>query len=173
MLQQGLDLKYFYKRSVSCEQEIDTPLSKLWEIISKPSHLEQFHPFCKKNEALKWPGIESQDILTYLNGKAYKREVIEWNVKESFSLIIGEDDGPKSYVKWQFKNNIRNTNVKITVYPHLLIGWPKIFSYLPYKWYITPHLKSYLKAVLSGLKQYAENGEIIKENMLGVHPWFS
>ena len=173
MVQQSLFIKYFSQRFVSFEQEIDTSLSRLWVIISKPGHLEQFHPYCKKNEAVKWPGIDSHDFLTYLNGKTYKREIVEWNVKESFSLVIGEIDGPKSFVKWQFKDNGKNTKVKITVYPHLLISWPKFFSFLPYKWYITPQLENYLKAVLGGLKHYAEKEEIIEENMLASHPWFS
>lgn len=173
MVQLSLFTKYFSQWPVSFEQEIDTSLSRLWEIISKPGHLEHFHPYCKKNEAVKWPGLESQDLLTYLNGKTYKREILEWNVKESFSLMIGEVDGPKSLVKWQFKDNKKNAKVKITVYPHLLISWPKFFSYLPYKWYITPQLKSYLKAVLCGLKHHAEKEQIIEKNMLASHPWFS
>ena len=67
MVQQSLFTKYFSQWPVSFEQEIEASLSSLWEIISKPGHLEQFHPYCKKNEAVNWPGIESQDFLTYLN----------------------------------------------------------------------------------------------------------
>ena len=131
MVKESLFINYRSQWPISFEQEIDASLSKLWEIISKPGHLEQFHPYCKKHETVKWPGIESQDFLTYLNGKIYKREILEWNVKQSFSLVIGEIDGPKSFVKWQFKDNRKNTKVKITVYPHLLIKWPKFFSYIP------------------------------------------
>ncbi len=173
MVKESLFIKYRSQWPVSFEQEIDSSLSRLWEIISKPGHLEQFHPYCKKNEALKWPGIESQDFLTYLNGKIYKREIIEWNVNESFSLVIGEVDGPKSLVKWQFKDNRQYIKVKITVYPHLLINWPNLFSYLPYKCYITPQLRRYLKAVLGGLKLYAEKDMITEENIIDSHPWFS
>ena len=173
MVKECLVVKYTSQWPVSFEQEIDSTLSRLWEIISKPGHLKQFHPYCKKNEALRWPGQESQDLLTYLNGKTYKREVIEWNVNESFSLLIGEIDGPKSLVNWKFRDNRQNVIVKITVYPHLLINWPNFFSYLPYKCYITPQLRRYLKVVLSGLKQYAEKDEIIEENILVNHPWFS
>ena len=145
----------------------------LWEIISKPGNLEQFHPYCKKNEVLKWPGIDSQDLLTYRNGKTYKREIIEWKEKESFSLLIGEIDRPKSLVKWQFEDNKKNIKVKITVYPHLLINWPKFSSYLPYKCYISPQLRRYLKAVLCGLKHHAESGEKSQESQVARHPWFS
>ena len=30
---------------------INSPVSKVWDIISSESHLEKFHPFCKKNES--------------------------------------------------------------------------------------------------------------------------
>jgi len=127
----------------------------------------------KKNEVLKWPGIDSQDLLTYRNGKTYKREIIEWKAKESFSLLIGEIDRPKSLVKWQFEDNKKNIKVKITVYPHLLINWPKFSSYLPYKCYISPKLRRYLRAVLCGLKHHAESGEKSQESQVARHPWFS
>ena len=173
MVNGSLFIKYRSQWPVSFEQEINTSLSSLWEIISKPGHLENFHPYCKKNEALKWPGIDSQDLLTYLNGKIYKREIIEWYEKNSFSLVIGEVDRPKSFVKWEFKDNKKNSKVKITLYPHLLLNWPKFFSYLPYKCYIKPQLRRYLKAVLYGLKLYAEKDQIIEEGVHPSHPWFS
>ena len=173
MVKQSLFNKYRSQWPISFEQEINASSSKLWEIISKPGHLEQFHPYCKKHEAVKWPGIDSQDFLTYLNGKIYKREILEWNVKQSFSLVIGEIDGPKSFVKWQFKDNRMNCKVKITVYPHLLIKWPKFISYIPYILYIKPQLKNYLKAVLHGLKHHAEKEKIIEENIQAKHPWFT
>lgn len=96
MAKESFWIKYNSQWSVSFELEIYSSLSVLWEIISKPGNLEQFHPYCKKNEVLKWPGIDSQDLLTYRNGKTYKREIIEWKEKESFSLLIGEIDRPKS-----------------------------------------------------------------------------
>mgnify|MGYP001306321968 CR=1 FL=1 len=173
MVNGSLFIKYRSQWPVSFEQEINASLSSLWEIISKPGHLENFHPYCKKNEALKWPGIDSQDLLTYLNGKTYKREILEWCEKNSFSLVIGEIDRPKSFVKWEFKDNKKNSKVKITLYPHLLLNWPKFFSYLPYKCYIKPQLRRYLKAVLCGLKLYAENDQIIEEGLQPSHSWFS
>ena len=173
MVKLSLFNKYRSQWPISFEQEINASSSKLWEIISKPGHLEQFHPYCKKHEAVKWPGIDSQDFLTYLNGKIYKREILEWDVKQSFSLLIGEIDGPKSFVKWQFKDNRKNTKVKITVYPHLLIKWPKFISFIPYILYVIPQLQNYLKAVLHGLKHYVEKERIIEENIQAKHSWFT
>ena len=76
-------------------------------------------------------------------------------------------------VKWTFKDNRQKTKVRIIVYPHLLINWPKFFSYLPYKFYIIPQLRRYLKLVLYGLKQYVEEDKIIEKNIQVDHPWFS
>ena len=161
------------KWPISCERTINKPLPYLWEIICKPGHLNKFHPYCKKNEALKWPGIDAKDTLTYLNEKTYKREIIEWDEKHSFSLVIGEIDGPKSLVKWEFESSKESSNVRITIYPHLLINWPSFLSYLPYKLYIKPKLTKYLHAVIGGLKQYAESGKKINKALSEKHSWFS
>ena len=40
MTKESLLIKYRSQWSVSFEQEIDSSLSRLWEIISKPGHLE-------------------------------------------------------------------------------------------------------------------------------------
>jgi len=173
MTKESLLIKYRSQWPVSFEQEIYCSLPKIWEIISKPGHLEQFHPYCKKNEAIKWPGTGSQDLLTYRNGNIYKRDIVEWVDNESFSLIIGEVGKPKSFVKWEFKDNKKKIKVKITVYPHLLLNWNKFSSYLPYKYYIKPKLRIYLKAVLCGLKSYAESGVKVQRNMAARHSWFS
>ena len=166
-------IEYCSQWPVYYEQEIETSLSRIWEIISNPGHLEFFHPYCKRNKALKWPGENAIDFLTYNNGMIYKREIIQWNDKDSFSLVIGEINSSKSYVKWEFKENKENSKVKITVYPHLLINWPRSLSFLPYKLYIIPQLRKYLKAVLNGLKYYAESGTKVRQGSEVKHPWFS
>ena len=33
---------------ISAYQEVSITSNQLWEIISSPSNLENFHPFCKK-----------------------------------------------------------------------------------------------------------------------------
>ena len=34
--------------------KIDINADKVWELLSKPAHLELFHPFCDKNQPIVW-----------------------------------------------------------------------------------------------------------------------
>ena len=56
------------KWKVSYEEKINSSIDSLWDLISAPSNLELFHPFCKSNKTIKWPGKNSIDELIYLNG---------------------------------------------------------------------------------------------------------
>ena len=168
----SLLIKHKLQRSVTLSINIGVLKSEVWDVISEPSHLEKFHPYCKKNDIIKWPGIGSKDRLTYLNMKDYIRDFIEWDEKNGFSLMIGQINSPKSYVRWELNEKNKNTIVKISIYPNLLTKWPKIISYLPYKFYIEPKLKVYLKAVLEGLKHYVLSGKKIKRKDVPYHSWF-
>ena len=55
------------------ELKIDATTSQIWELISSPSNLELFHPFCKSNKVIIWSGEKSIDELVYLNNQ-YTRE---------------------------------------------------------------------------------------------------
>ena len=50
---------------ISCNKEINVSVDRLWGLITRPSNLELFHPFCKKNPIRKWPGSESIDEVHY------------------------------------------------------------------------------------------------------------
>ena len=39
-------------RSVSSEKSISCDINSLWKVISSPSNLDLFHPFCKKIQLL-------------------------------------------------------------------------------------------------------------------------
>ena len=49
-------------------------ISKVWDIISTESNLELFHPFCRKNRSINWPGRESVDEIEYLNRLTFIRK---------------------------------------------------------------------------------------------------
>ena len=72
------------------EEKINSSLESLWELISSPSNLELFHPFCSSNKTIKWPGENSIDELIYLNGLTYIRKFTNWEEKKGYCLFIGE-----------------------------------------------------------------------------------
>ena len=48
------------------EQKINSSEVNLWDLISAPSNLELFHPFCKSNKVIKWPGKDiNSDVRFY------------------------------------------------------------------------------------------------------------
>ena len=42
------------KFSTRSEILIDSKVEKVWTLLSKPSHLELVHPFCKSHKKLVW-----------------------------------------------------------------------------------------------------------------------
>ena len=48
---------------VESKVDFNLPKSKILELITEPGNLNKYHPFCKKNEIIKWPGNGSVDIL--------------------------------------------------------------------------------------------------------------
>ena len=64
---------------VEAERKFNKSKKKILKEIRRPGNLNDYHPFCKENKALKWPGKGSIDELEYLNGLKYRRDVIEWD----------------------------------------------------------------------------------------------
>ena len=165
-----------YLKRWGIHQEFTFPFGKtqLWELISRPGNLNDCHPFCKENEALDWDGSNHIDRLEYLNGMTYIRQFLNWNEGEGYDLIIGEDNGPQSYVVWQItERDDKKSSLSITVYPYLLANLNKALSFLPFVLYIRPKLRTYLKSVLGGFAYYAEHDQPVPRNHWGKHSWFS
>ena len=161
------------KLKAQYEEKINSSINSLWNLISSPSNLELFHPFCKSNKIIKWPGENSIDELTYLNGLKYVRKFKTWDEKKGYSLLIGEKGKDKSYVVWEITKKEELIFLKITVYPYFLDNFPKIISYLPYKLIVIPALKSYLKSVIGGINYYLKTKKRVPKNYFGDHKWFS
>ena len=74
-----VNLEYYTKSyRVSVKKKINGSIEDVWRLISKPSNLELFHPFCKSNKTIKWPGVGSIDELIYLNNFKLIREFFMW-----------------------------------------------------------------------------------------------
>ena len=84
--------------SVGYKMKIDSSLDDLWNIITKPGHLELVHPFCKENYPIIWDSEKSKDVLIYSNGIKLIREFKTWKEKEGYTLEIGTKNGRKSLV---------------------------------------------------------------------------
>ena len=73
---------------VRVKKEINSSVDDLWDLITRPGHLNMVHPFCKSNYTINWPGKESIDVLVYLNNLTYHRKFISWNYNVGYDLLI-------------------------------------------------------------------------------------
>lgn len=164
----------FRKRlSVSHSIDFDINANQLWELISAEENLNASHPFCKTNEAIEWGDGKYSDRLVYLNNRTYIRKFQTWEEGRGYTLLIGEENGPQTFVEWVIQSLGDKSKLTITVYPFILAKLPKVLAFLPHKLWVQPRLKSYLKSVLMGFNHYATTGEIVPRNHFGKHPWFS
>ena len=169
-----LDLKKIKNNwKAEYEEEIQASSTQLWELISSPSNLELFHPFCKSNLIIKWPGKNSIDELIYLNDIRYIRNFCSWDELKGYSLYIGEKDKGQSYVEWEIFNKNKSVFLKISVYPYFMRNFPRIVSYFPYKLIVIPALENYLKSVIKGINYYLKTKSKTPKNYFGKHKWFS
>ena len=96
---------------------INSPISKVWDIISSESHLEKFHPFCKKNEVKEWVIDSHKDTVAYYNNRILHRNFYHWFEGEGFDLVIGDSRGNDSHVSWRLLNKDSKTLASITIKP--------------------------------------------------------
>tara|TARA_Y100000766_G_C18753882_1_gene529907 strand:+ start:311 stop:808 length:498 start_codon:yes stop_codon:yes gene_type:complete len=154
--------------------EFDLNAVELWDLISTPGNLNYAHPYCLSNEIISWDSNGHSDRIIYLNGRNYVRKFNLWEEKQGFTLQIGEENGPQSFVKWEISTISANKTVlKITVYPYILSKFPRPFRKILHKFWVQPRLKKYLNSVLLGFLYYSENGISVPKNHFGKHPWFS
>ena len=135
--------------------------------------MELFHPFCKSNKIIKWPGIGSIDELIYLNNFKLIREFFKWEKNKGYRLLIGRKGGRKSLVEWKIINESKNVFLSITVYPHILRDKPKIISFLLNLLIVKPNMKRYLENVIDGLNWHLTHSKPVPKNLFGKHKWFS
>ena len=95
------------------------------------------------------------DRLVYLNGRTYLRRFQTWNPGEGYTLLIGEEGGPQSYVVWTIKPTADGgSELTITVHPYLLANLPEPF--LPYRLWIVPECEPTCEAWLATWRRPAK-----------------
>ena len=159
--------------STQLQKELPINASRLWEIISKPSNLENFHPFCSENPVMQWPGKNSVDKIHYYNGLTFQRNFVSWIDHVGYDLFIGEENKGKSYVSWRIEDLNEKSKLTISIYPHVYNSKSKLINFLPFFLIVNPSLKKYLHSVLSGLEYYVRTHKKVKKNQFGTHKIFS
>ena len=153
--------------------ETSIPSSDLWAIISSPSNLELFHPFCDKNPTINWPGLNSIDQIYYYSGLIFERKFVKWIDGKGYDLSIGKKNEKQSFVSWKIKENNNKTKLSVSIYPYLYNKGNKLIDFLPFFLIVRPSLTTYINSVMKGLEYYIETNQKVEKNQFGIHKFFS
>ena len=164
-IRQGLDIRY-----IKAESNFECSKDEILEIIRRPGNLEQFHPYCHSNIALKWPGDGSVDEITYLNGLKYTREFFNWN-DDGYDLKIGARKRD-TIVNWRVYEVDKRTVLSIQVNPKLPYK-NAVISWFAWNLFIRKQLQKYLDNVMRGFEYYYQQRTQVKPNQFGKHSWYS
>ena len=152
-------------------ERFEVPKSLLWREISAERGLENYHPFCVSNTALKWPGSDALDELTYLNGRTFRRKIINWDEGTGYDLVISYKR-LATEVNWRVSGNEESSSLTICLAPKFL--HKNVFMrFLVFNLHVKPKLKLYLRHVFLGLHHFIDNKTKVRYNQFGEHPWFS
>lgn len=165
--------------TVSLSRHIAAPTEKVWELISKPGHLADCHPFCEKNLVEKWPGVGAKDAVHFYSGKVINRYFNKWvkGVGYNLHLTIQDLDTHQANVTFQissFKERVSESVLLITIQINALPkSTPWFIRRLLAHFTLRPSLKKYLDSVLKGYEYYITTGQAVKRNQFGSHSLFS
>ena len=159
--------------SVTGILETSISSSDLWDIISSPSNLELFHPFCDKNPTLIWPGLNSVDQIYYYSGLILERKFVNWIDGKGYDLSIGKKNEKQSFVSWKIEEIKNKAKLSVSIYPYLYNEGNKLIDFFPFYLIVRPSLTNYINSVIKGLDYYIETNQKVKKNQFGVHKFFS
>jgi len=163
-----------FRWPVAASRTIAVPTTKIWEVISSPGTLPLFHPFCEKNPVFEWSGADSHDEIHYFNGVVLVRRFTDWYEDIGYDLKIGRAGGRQSVVSWRIIPGKKDRcSLAITIYPYALQAVPAIVRWLPHFVRLRPQLRRYLQSVVNGLDWFITEGQPVRRNQFGAHPWFS
>ena len=159
---------------VESKVELKLPKSKILNLIREPGNLNKYHPFCKKNEIINWPGNGSVDHLEYHNGMKFNREFYNWT-DNGYDLRIGAKRN-MAIVNWVVEGDERSSSLRVRINPNIKNYIPienRLIQRLFWFLYIKPMLQSYINHVTKGFNHFMKTDTSVLPNQFGTHRWFS
>jgi hypothetical protein len=153
---------------ISHSQSVPASREKVWEVISRPGNLVDFHPFCLSNPVELWPGVGSRDRVIYYNGLVLVRDFTGWIDGTGYDLIASAEEDMQFKVSWRITTDVDESSV-LTLTIRQVIGdssekRKKQFNRL---------LEKYLKQVGRGFEYFMRTGDRVTRNQFGSHRLFS
>jgi hypothetical protein len=159
---------------VESKVELNLPKSKILNLIREPGNLNKYHPFCKKNEIINWPGNGSVDHLEYHNGMKFNREFYNWT-DNGYDLRIGGKRN-MAIVNWVVEGDESRSSLRDRINPNIKNYIPienRLIQRLFWFLYIKPMLQSYINHVTKGFNHFMKTDTNVLPNQFGTHRWFS
>jgi hypothetical protein len=157
------------------EIEILINQSQLWEILVGPNHLKNFHPFCKAHHNEKGLSrLGDVDVGYFYTGEEMKREVVDWEEGVSYTVKRINEKNNNTYITFKIEPQssekvifklIRDTDAYRNV--------PRPIWHLMAVFKIIPSFRSYMEALVKGVKYYSETNTPVSRNQFGNHKRFS
>jgi hypothetical protein len=159
---------------VESRVELNLPKSKILNLIREPGNLNKYHPFCKKNEVISWPGNGSVDHLEYHNGMKFNREFYNWT-DNGYDLRIGGKRN-MAIVNWVVEGDEIRSSLRVRINPNIknyIQIENRLIQRLFWFLYIKPMLQSYINHVIKGFNHFMKTETNVLPNQFGSHRWFS
>jgi len=149
-------------------QPVPVSREKIWEVISRPGNLVDFHPFCKSNPVEVWPGVGSRDGVYYYSGLILMRDFTAWFEGAGYDLTATSDNGMQFKVSWRITTEMNESSaLNLTIRQVLVQSSEKRMKQYGRL------LDKYLKQVGQGFEYYLRTGERVRRNQFGSHRLFS
>jgi hypothetical protein len=149
-------------------QLVQASRERVWQVISEPGNLVNFHPFCERNPVENWPGVGSRDTIYYYNGLVLVRDFTAWMDRQGYDLIASAEEGLQFKVSWRIlSENDGYSTLNLTIRQILdEESERKTQQYARL-------LAKYLQQVGQGFEYYLRTGERVTRNQFGSHRLFS
>jgi hypothetical protein len=141
---------------------------EVWNLISKPGNLVDFHPFCESNPVEIWPGVGSRDVIHYYSGLVLVREFDAWYEGIGYDLTATADMEFRYQVIWRINpGEDQHSSLTITIRQFTdQLPEKKVDQYARL-------LGVYLQQVGQGLEYFLRTGDRVTRNQFGSHRFFS
>ncbi len=150
------------------------PAEEVWKIITEPSHLINFHPFCKKHVSSGFSKVGDKDEAVYHKGGRMQREVTAFESGRYYKLHIIGEKGGESDVHFHVEQVANDTSLfRVKIESYAFRNVPRFFWRWIYRKRVTVNLKNYVNSLLMGVCHYSTTGKRIKPDQFGTSSMFS
>lgn len=168
-------VNFFFRKALNIKASIAIKIEpdKLWNIITAPGHLKNYHPFCEYHEKSEWNGVGCRDVSKSYYGKIIRREVIHWEEGKSYTIKMDNNDKHNTTVKFEIHKIVSGSLIEVSLTTNAYRNNPRPFYYPIVIFLIIPSYKKYFYSLLNGLKYFSETGNKVKRNQFGHHKKYS